>query len=66
MPGIAGDAPDLKRTEFGHSSFEPHGYNSALLAIEVERDLQRAQFLDVASPVFQRDCQRGPVCEWWS
>ena len=52
MLGVAGDAPDLKCSKFGHPSFEPHGYNGTLLAIEIERDLQRAQFLDLASPIF--------------
>ena len=51
---VAGYAPDLERTEFGDASLEPHRYNRSLLAIQSERDLQRAEFLDIGSPIFQQ------------
>ena len=32
----------------------PHRHNRSLLAIQFERDLQRAEFLEIASPIFQQ------------
>ena len=54
MRAVAGYAPDLEGAEFGDASLEPHGYNRSLLAIQFERDLQRAEFLDIVAPIFQQ------------
>ena len=54
MRAVARYAPDLKGAEFGDASFEPHRYNRSLLAIQFERDLQRAEFLNIGTPIFQQ------------
>src|ERR1035441_3857611 len=51
---VAGYAPDLEGAEFGNASLQPHRYNCSLLAIQFERDLQRAEFLDIGTPIFQQ------------
>ena len=51
---VAGYAPDFEGAEFGDASLEPHRYNRSLLAIQFERDLQRAEFLDISTPIFQQ------------
>src|ERR1022692_3787395 len=51
---VARYAPDLEGAEFGDPSLDPHGNNRSLLAIQFERDLKRAQFLDVGAPILQQ------------
>src|SRR5277367_4194088 len=51
---VAGHAPDLEGAELSNTGFEPHRHNRSLLAIHFERDLQRAEFLDIGAPVFQQ------------
>jgi len=51
---VAGHAPDFEGTEFSDASLEPHRHNVSHLAIEFQSDVQRAAFLDIVTPVFQK------------
>src|SRR5260221_7690787 len=51
---VAGHAPDFEGTEFSDASLEPHRHNVSHLAIEFQGDVQRAAFLDIVTPVFQK------------
>src|SRR5580700_8909612 len=54
LRAVAGYAPDLESTQFGEASLEPHRYDRSQLAIQFERDLQRAEFLDIGTPIVQQ------------
>src|ERR1700726_1341534 len=54
VEAVAGYAADLESAEFGDASLEPYRYNCSLLAIQFERHLQRAEFLEIGTPIFQQ------------
>src|ERR1017187_5295087 len=50
---IARDTPEFQRADFGDTRFQSDRQHASLLAFEVERHFQRAEFLDVGGPVLQ-------------
>src|SRR5215217_7601841 len=50
--------PQLERADFGDPAFERHRHAHVVLAGQIERDLQRAELLEVVAPILDEIAHR--------
>src|SRR3954468_8145838 len=50
---LARNAPDFERPQFRDATFDPDRHDHPPLAVHIERDLKRAEFLEICSQILQ-------------
>src|SRR3712207_2134926 len=58
LRAVARDAPDFERADLRDARLKADGEHRVLLAVELERDFERAQLFEVVAPVFDQLAER--------
>src|SRR4051812_16171012 len=58
LAAIARNTPELDRADFGHLALEGHRDSGAVLAVDLQRHVQGAQFFEIVAPILDQRSRR--------